>query len=306
MNANQIITLSVATLVAIINSGTVVRAATGNPPPPTPTEYQFTTFDEPGAVFLAPVGLNNQGTSCGFYETPLGHGFLWSNGSLVNLDAPGWTETWPTGINDVGVVTGSYDDLVTSHEFLYRVKDGKWTQLPDIAGLPFLSNSAINNQGTVVGSYYFAGEGNVGWIWDGKSYSFFTAPGAYEESGDGTNPLGINDRGQITGFYADDEGFTHGFLKEGSTFTTFDVPGADFTEAFSINNQGDIVGTYYIIGTPYYPEQGFILHGGVFYTFPLPGYGGLTTINDRGEVAGTYWDPAVDNDWHGFVAKPKH
>jgi uncharacterized membrane protein len=298
-------------LLATINMGSMACAATGSPPPPTPTQYQFTTFDVPGAAFFAPFGPNIEGLVCGFYENPLGTGFLWRDGKFVtlDLDAPDWDETWPSGINDFGVVTGTVDDLTpTSHTFLYRVGDGTWTLLPDIEGKPALGNSVINDWGTVAGSAFSVDDdGNdydgVAWIWDGRSYSFFTVPGANESDSNGTYPFGNNNLGQIVGNYTDENEVLHGFLKDGPAITTIDVPGADTTTASSINDEGVIVGEY-IINTPY-TQQGYILHEGHFFTFPLPGPGGPTTINDLGVISGTYLS-SVDNNWHGFVATPKY
>jgi hypothetical protein len=107
----------------------------------------------------------------------------------------------------------------------------------------------------------------------------------------------------------DSSGVTHGFIKDGPNFTTVDVPGTISTGPISINDEGDIVGTYYFDFTsslPYAGQQGFILHAGTLYTFPVPGYGGITAINDLGVLSGTYIvDPAVENIWTGFVAVPK-
>jgi probable HAF family extracellular repeat protein len=298
-------------LLATINWGSIAHAAIGSPPPPTPTQYNITTFDKPGAAFFAPFGPNAEGLVCGFYEDPTGAGFLWRNGNFEALDAPDWDETWPSGINDWGVVSGTVDDLTpTSHTFLYSVSDGKWSLLPDVPGRPGLGNIVINDWGTVAGSAFKVDDdGNyydgVAWTWDGRSYSFFSVPGASETDSTGTYPFGINNVGQIVGNYTDNNGLQHAFLKDGSKITTFDVPGADISGAGSINDEGDIVGTYYINGTPYDAEQGFILHKGHFYTIPVPGYGGVIHINDLGQLSGLYWNPAVDNDWHGFVAAPK-
>ena len=194
-----------------------------------------------------------------------------------------------------------------SHAFLYRISDGTWTQLPTLPGTPVQGSTLVNNGGTVAGSasqgdvaYYY---GAVGWIWDGSSYSFFAAPGASgseSDVGSGTNPLGINDRGQVTGY---DQGTYHGFLKDGSYITTFEVPGTDWTEPFAINNEGDIVGTYHIF-SPAYVEEGFILHDGKFVTFEVPGsIGGLNGINNQGVLSGTSADSS--GIWHGFIATPR-
>jgi uncharacterized membrane protein len=94
--------------------------------------------------------------------------------------------------------------------------------------------------------------------------------------------------------FIDQLGAMHGFLKDGPTLSTIDVPGANDTAAFSINNEGDIAG-----GSG---GQGFILHKGQFVTVPLPDSGAITGINDRGELGGIYLDSV--GVWHGFVAKP--
>jgi len=59
-----------------------------------------------------------------------------------------------------------------------------------------------------------------------------------------TEPIGINNRGQVSGSYFDSDGNGHGFLKDGGAYITFDVPGAVFTEAGHINNKGQIACDY--------------------------------------------------------------
>jgi hypothetical protein len=54
---------------------------------------------------------------------------------------------------------------------------------------------------------------------------------------------GINDRGVITGFYADSNGAEHGFVDIGGAFRTTGPRESDFTDAFGINDRGQIVGS---------------------------------------------------------------
>ena len=65
---------------------------------------------------------------------------------------------------------------------------------------------------------------------------------------DGSNQL------YIVGAYTEDDpsNRTHGFLYDGTTYTTFDVPGATYTYAYGIDG-GNIVG-YYDVGS----EHGFL------------------------------------------------
>jgi hypothetical protein len=68
-----------------------------------------------------------------------------------------------------------------------------------------------------------------------------------------TQGIAINDRGQITGLWQDQNGTSHGFLREADgKIVTFDPPGmgvggagaAPGTYPTGINNRGDIVGYY--------------------------------------------------------------
>src|SRR5260370_23611416 len=65
-------------------------------------------------------------------------------------------------------------------------------------------------------------------------------------------------------------------------FTTIDVPGASFTEAFGINPEGNIVG--------YYPTSigldGFLLIEGAFTTIDVPGasFTKAFVINPQGNI----------------------
>jgi probable HAF family extracellular repeat protein len=326
----------VVLLLAVINSAEIAYAATGSPPrgsdsewttpnelgfrvaknhqktplPPTPpsptqTHYRFTTIDVPGSVFTSPVKLNNDGLVSGSFNDGAGntHGFLWDNGTIMVLDAPGATSTFANGNNDRGVVAGGYIVSAVRHAALYSVHHQTWTQLPDIAGMPNTGAVEINNKGICLGSSGGADWANcVGWIWDGKSYSFFSAPGASAAAWAGTAPQGINELGQAIGTWVDDLGANHGFLKDGPTITTFDIPGVDGTVPCSINNEGDIAGYYYFNDGEAY---GFILHKGRFVTvgYPNSTLSGMSSINDRGELSGIYQDSS--GNWHGFVAMPK-
>ncbi|MCR4287624.1 MAG: PEP-CTERM sorting domain-containing protein, partial [Deltaproteobacteria bacterium] len=68
-----------------------------------------------------------------------------------------------------------------------------------------------------------------------------------------TVALGINDTGNVAGYYGDGTG-THGFTYDGSTYSTLNVPGASGTHAFGINDTGSVAG-YYSDGTG---SHGFI------------------------------------------------
>jgi probable HAF family extracellular repeat protein len=68
------------------------------------------------------------------------------------------------------------------------------------------------------------------------TFETIDAPGAVS----GTGARGINDAGQIVGWFSDSVG-VHGFLKDGDSFTVIDVPGAFSTVPTGINGHGQIV-----------------------------------------------------------------
>ena len=80
------------------------------------------------------------------------------------------------------------------------------------------------------------------------------------------------------------------------TFTTLDAPGTSFDQARAINNRGEVAVT--ADGHPY------IYNNGIFTTIEVPGIipgipSGMS-INNRGEVVGTYFDGTTVS-YHGYL-----
>ena len=113
----------------------------------------------------------------------------------------------------------------------------------------------------------------------------------------GTQPWGINNRGDVVGQYVSDDKVTHGFLLSGGQYKTVDFPGATGTELYAINPQGDVGGVYTLAGA----RHGFLLSGGQFTKIDYPGAitTEVNTINPRGEIVGDF--VSADNVTHGFL-----
>jgi uncharacterized membrane protein len=93
-------------------------------------------------------------------------------------------------------------------------------------------------------------------------------------------------------------GSTVAFVDSGGTLTTLTVPGATgYTEAFSINNFGQIVGDYATAAG----NSGFLYSGGVYTTINAPG--ATTTIpfgiNNSGQIVGYAIGPGIGTS--GFL-----
>lgn len=113
----------------------------------------------------------------------------------------------------------------------------------------------------------------------------------------GSAATGINNQGDIVGYFANGDGSLYGFYYYGSTYSMISVPGAQYTIPQGINDQGDIVGRYYSGGS----YHGFLIpNGGSLQTIDLGPDTMLLGINNSGEyvgevgqgsaTSGFYWD----------------
>ncbi len=142
----------------------------------------------------------------------------------------------------------------------------------------------ISNDGKIAGHY----------VYHGKGYGFYRLPnGRFSASISLPNSIetearGINSSGLVAGTFVDLAGIDHGFFFDGTTYTQYDVPGAQYTDVNGLNDAGDFTGFYYD-GTAYF---GFVSIGGVLTTFEA--FGSNVTfpqaINSLGQVVGYYAD----------------
>jgi probable HAF family extracellular repeat protein len=94
------------------------------------------------------------------------------------------------------------------------------------------------------------------------TYTFSTITDPFGVNGNSV-ATGINDAGQIVGYYSDSKGATHGFLDIGGSYTTLDDPnGVNGTWAYGISNSGFIVGQYI--------DTNSVLQSFIYGNFPAP------------------------------------
>jgi probable HAF family extracellular repeat protein len=273
---------------------------------PASAQYEFITIEIPGSTGAYAYNINDGRLVTGAYLDANNnwHGFIWQDGIAHTVDHTGSLDTELSAANNDGVGVGLYGDFTTSHAATYSSASGTWTTLPDISGMPINYGAGINNLGVAVEE---AGVGNldtiayacsVSWIWEPAkyAYSFFTVPGGTEY----TCAYGINDKGQVVGGFVDSSGVTHGFLKDGESYTTIDVPGASNTGASWIDNKGEIVGEWFD-ASGY--GHGYVRSpGGQFTIVDVPGTSNSADfgINDRGDLCGYYSD--ASNVSQAYVA----
>jgi hypothetical protein len=255
--------------------------------------------------------------------------------TITTFDAPGagtatGQGTFPSGINDSGVITGFIRDAnVARHGFL-RAPDGTFTSFDDpAAGICSASCGTIGpGQGTRAYAINPSGE-IAGFYSDntGRCHGYVRAangtftqidapdagPGPFPQ---GTFPseftaAGINPAGAITGFYVDASSVQHGFVRApNGKITEFDPTGSILTNPNAIDEPGDITGFYF--------DANFVGHGflrtpdGTIISFDAPGAdmtpgtGNGTfgvDLTPSGEIEGIYVDPS--GVLHGFVRSKK-
>jgi probable HAF family extracellular repeat protein len=216
----------------------------------------------------------------------------------MTLDVPGATVTYPDAVNNFGQIAGFFQDAMGVHGFVVAPFLGLTRIDPPYGPL---DNSyfgiGINDFGQLVGQALVTNSsgrvvGSTGFLDSFGSFTKVNVPNASI-----TQPLGINDTGQIIGFYVDQSG-THGFLRTNGVFKTIQDPNASGASIpFGINNFGHIVG-WFDEGAA---THGFLYRNGVFTTIEnpvAPDATFATGINDLGQIVGFYIDAT---GFHGFV-----
>jgi len=240
---------------------------------------------------------------------------------IIKFDAPNSGTgadqgTQPTGINIAGVITGDViDDENGTHGFVGTLAGG-FTDFDAPCANPIVGGTyptGINDLGVIAGYDIDTNSVSHGFVRtpDGEFITFddSQAP-AGTGAGQGTNPVGINDIGEIAGYYIDGNGATHGFVRTtGGKITTFDPTGSVATYPFNINNFGVIAGLFYDTNGV---GHGFVrTSDGKIKTFDPPNsftgpssFGTYSAyVNDLGVVAGSYFD-ASTYVAYGFIRSP--
>ena len=183
----------------------------------------FTSIQNPntptsGTVVNQLLGVNDANVAAGFYTNAGGNngGYLYNIGSksFTAITDPLGVSTIATDINNSNVVSGFYTDAGgNTHGFLDV--SGTYHSYDDPNGTNTMF-FGLNNKGQVVGSYVDGSGVTDGLIYNFMSNTWQTVndPNASATAAfgvTGTTINGINDYGQIVGFYSDGtnvDGFT--------------------------------------------------------------------------------------------------
>ncbi len=180
--------------------------------------------DFPGATNASPqidqlLGINDHGVAVGVYTNSANHnrGYVYNihtrkfnrvlkPGAPQGLTGPSLTAT---GINNFGTISGFY---VSGSKTVSFIKYGKHFITFSRKGAAMTQAFGINDSNVVAGAY------TVGTGTSAKSYGFtWTKAHGFKTVNDphgigSTIINGLNDRGELVGFYTDSKGHTDGFL----------------------------------------------------------------------------------------------
>ena len=215
-----------------------------------------------------------------------------------DVKAPGATETDSYAINNAGTIAGDYvDSSGTQHGMILSAK----------RKLTSFDNKKCQNTGGVTGSTAVFGINKanavagwclstqtglpISWVYSNKKFTTIAFPKAPQ-----TVATGINDNGDVVGFFADSAGTAHGFVYANKKYKQLNVKGATETAAWAIDNAGDITvytGSSYSSGTVSCPCTSFLFKGKKQIQISDPNASSTGTVvhavNNKGDIDGTYY-----------------
>jgi len=240
-------------------------------------------------------GINNTNAIAGDYVDSAGvqHGMILGGTNAFHsadradcVSTPSSTSISFYGINSAGVAAG-WCTNTSGVEIGYTYAKGTFTDIK-IAGATLTNVNGINDTGAVVGTYIDSAGTQHGFLLVGGSLTTLDPPGV---TGVAT-AWGINNAGVVTVFGTNSSGTYLSFTTadKGTTYTAFRAPGEGSlgTAIHEINNNGDIVGTYYDSSSN---RHGWLYHAGNYYSFDDPNGVGSTRadgLNDMLVIVGRY------------------
>ena len=189
------------------------------------------TFVPNNGAPAAAFGINDKGMISGQYTSGMTTpGYVLNGQTVTTINAPaGPNSVFAQGINNNGLVVGFYVGTDgQDHGFSFNLSSavnhmGTGTAIADPTITPvepgatfvFSQILGINDKGIAVGYYGDSTTSQHGFLYNANTgaYTFLDDPNEGFNNGvEVTQITGINNSGEITGFYTDSAGLAHGFV----------------------------------------------------------------------------------------------
>lgn len=253
-------------------------------------------------------GINAAGQITGYANssTSRSYVFLYTGGTMKNLGTLGGTTGLGLAINASGKVAG-YSTLSDGTYRGFIEASGKLTSVGTLAGT-YSDAEGINDAGQVTGASSTAsGQVHPYLYTNGKLTDLGTLGGKSSE--DWNTGEAVNSSSEVVGWSYNPQGNFLGFLWSSGKMQSLGTLGGAWSQAFAINDVGQITGQAYINGDV--GADAFLYDGGVMQdlgtiTSPSGGNGQYSNgygINSTGVVVGesTYQKNAASIVYHAFV-----
>lgn len=252
--------------------------------------YTFQAIVDPlNPGFTQALGINNAGTIAGYGNGTVFNGFVLTPPSSFTREnfpgADGGTQV--IGISGSGTTVGFFVIAGTTHGF---AQTGGIFTVINAPGTAFTQLLGINATGTIAAGYSSidpAGATLQKALTVTVGTSAFTDINALLPANINSQATGVNNTGEVVGFYQNGAGNFSAFTDIGGAIKSFEALGSLSTQALGVNDLGQIVGDYVdVVGV----MHGFLDTGGLFITIDLPGSTATTIngINDHGQVVGFF------------------
>ena len=247
-------------------------------------EYTLTDLGTlPGGASSEAYAINNYGQVLANGTSTPGHPFIVSGGTKQDLGAfPSGRYSWGLALNDLGEAVGEADVNLGQYENAFLYASGTMTNLGTFGGT-FSEAYGINDSGQIVGHATTKAYGDHAFLYSSGTMQDLQGllPQAYSAS----TATAINNSGQIL-CNANSSGYLHAFLYSGGTMHYLGTLGGISSEAFGINDYGQIVGDSVNASGE---DDAFLYASGTMIdlgTIPGTGLSQAYGINDSGLIVG--------------------
>ncbi len=276
-------------------------------PPRPPTHYSITDLGTLGGPTAVAHGINSAGQVVGEADTAgrIRHAFLWTNGSIKDLNAP-LEPSVAFAINALNQVVGSEGPTPLQNPappgpasaFLWTSVGGIQTLTP-LPGAPYTIGLAINAVGQIAGTSTTPRANTRAVVW----LSAASAPQDIGGAGPSSLAYGINSSEQVVGWTNNWGGsIAFSWTSAGGLQDLGTLSGDNTSRAAGINDLGQVVGFSSVDGTTTYHAFLWTSSGGIQGLGTLGGSSSIAdAINASEQVVG--WANTASGAMHAFLSQ---